>query len=76
MFQCHVCGGKESRQDTVTHIFFINDKPVIVENVPGTVCKRCGESVFQMETVEKIREMIHGKAKPVKSVMTDVFEFA
>lgn len=76
MFQCHVCGGKESHQDTVTHIFFINGKPVIVENVPGTVCIRCGESVFQIETVEKIREMVHGKAKPVKSVITDIFEFA
>ena len=75
MFQCHICGSKESRQDTVTQIFFINGKPVIVENVPGTVCARCGESVFQIDTVEKIRKMIHGKAEPVKTVMTDVFEF-
>jgi YgiT-type zinc finger domain-containing protein len=73
MFQCHVCGSKEARQNHVNQIFMLDEKPVIVENVPAQVCVRCGEAIFDMATVEQIREMIHGKAKPVKSIMTDVF---
>ncbi len=75
MFQCHVCGSKEARENLLTQIFLIDNKPVIVEYVPANVCVRCGEAVFDISTIEKIRCMIYGKAKPVKSVITDVFYY-
>jgi HTH-type transcriptional regulator/antitoxin MqsA len=49
---------------------------VIVEDVPAMLCARCGEAIFEMATIEKIRRMVHGEAKPVKSIVTAVFEFA
>ncbi|TGO03694.1 hypothetical protein PN36_01455 [Candidatus Thiomargarita nelsonii] len=73
MFQCHVCGSKEARKTFVTQLLMLDAKPVIVENVPAQVCVRCGEAIFDMATVEQIRYMIHGEAKPVKSIMTEVF---
>jgi hypothetical protein len=57
-------------------MFLIDNKPLIVEDVPTMVCSRCGEAIFDVATVEKIRRMIHGDARPARSVMTDVFEFA
>jgi len=73
MFQCHVCGSKEARKKFVTQLFMLESKPIIVENVPAQVCVRCGEAIFDMATAEQIRYLIHGKAKPVKSIMTEVF---
>ena len=75
MFRCHVCGKTEGREKFVSEVFDIDGKPVRVENIPATVCTNCGEPVFSRETTEKVRRMVHGEAKPVKSVQMDVFAF-
>jgi len=76
MFHCHVCGSNEARQEVVSEIFEIEGKPVLVENIPAEVCIRCGEAVFSRETTERVRRMVHGEAKPVKSLQMDVFAFS
>ena len=76
MFECHVCHARESRQELVEEIFHIDHKkPVMVEDIPATVCARCGEKTFSRETTEKIRLMVHGGAKPVKAMAIDVFAY-
>jgi len=40
------------------------------------VCVRCGEETFILETTERIRQMVHGEAKPAKSISKEVFTFA
>ena len=75
MFLCHVCGSSESREEFVSEIFQIDGKPVLVERIPARVCLRCGEATFSRETTEKIRRMVYGEAKPLKSVLMDVFAF-
>lgn len=76
MFRCHVCGKTEAREDLVNEVFDLDGKPVRVENIPATVCTNCGEVVFSRETTERVRRMVHGEAKPVKSVQMDVFAFS
>lgn len=76
MFQCHVCGSNEARDELVSEVFQIDVKPVLVERIPARVCARCGEATFSRETTEKIRRMVHGEAKPLKSVRMDVFAYA
>jgi YgiT-type zinc finger domain-containing protein len=75
MFRCHVCGKTEGREQVVSEVFDIDGKPARVENIPATVCAHCGEVVFSRDTTEKVRRMVHGEAKPVKSVSMDVFAF-
>jgi YgiT-type zinc finger domain-containing protein len=75
MFHCHVCGSTEAKEGIVNEVFQIDGKPILVEHIPATLCSRCGEPVFSMETTEKIRRMVHGKAKPEKTVSMDVFAF-
>ncbi len=75
MFECHVCKNSEASEELVNEIFQINGKPVLVENIPAKVCERCGEVVFSRETTEKIRQMLHGDSKPIKSISVDVFAF-
>jgi len=76
MFQCHVCGSNEARDELVSEVFQIDGKPVLVERIPARVCARCGEATFSRETTEKIRRMVHGEAKPLKSVRMNVFAYA
>lgn len=75
MFRCHVCSKTEERQALVNEVFDIDGKPVRVEKIPATVCTNCGETVFSRETTERVRRIVHGEARPVKSVQMDVFAF-
>lgn len=76
MFKCHVCGSEQSHQDTVSEIFEIDGQHVLVENIPTTICSRCGEATFSRATTERIRRMVHGEATPVKSVQLNIFSYA
>jgi len=76
MFKCHVCGSTEYREELVNEVFQIDGKPVLVENIPAQVCARCREEIFSRETTEKVRLLVHGNAKPIKSVQMDVFAYA
>jgi YgiT-type zinc finger domain-containing protein len=75
MFRCHVCGKTEGREKLVSEVFDIDGKSVRVENIPATVCTHCGEPTFSRETTERVRRMVHGEARPIKSVQLDVFAF-
>jgi len=76
MFTCAVCHSQESREDLVEEIFQIEGKYVLVDRIPATVCARCGEESFSRETTEKVRLLVHGDAKPTKSLALQVFDFA
>ena len=76
MYRCHVCGADQSHERTVDEIFRIDGKTFLVENIPALVCDRCGEPTFSRETTEKIRRMLHGEAKPIRTLNVDVFAFA
>ena len=75
MFHCHVCGSSESREDFVDEVFHLNGKHVLVERIPASVCARCGDKTFSRETTERIRQLVHGKAQPLRAISMDVFEF-
>jgi YgiT-type zinc finger domain-containing protein len=75
MFTCSVCRAHESREEFVEEIFQIDGKYVLVDRIPATVCVRCGEETFSRETTEKVRLLVHGQAKPTKSIALEVFEF-
>ena len=76
MFRCHVCGKTEGREKLVSEVFDIDGKSVRVENIPATVCAQCGEPTFTRDTTERVRRMVHGEAKPVKTVPMEVFAFS
>ncbi len=75
MFKCHVCGSTASRQEFVDEVFRIEGHLVLVENIPATVCARCGETIFSRETAETVRRLVRERRKPIKSVQVDVFVY-
>jgi len=76
MFRCHVCGGTTAKAESVSEVFMVDGRRVLVENIPAQVCERCGEATFSRETTERIRQLVHGAGKPVKTVSMDVFALA
>jgi len=76
MFKCHVCASTSAHEELVSEVFKIDGRPVLVESIPAQVCERCGEEIFTKETVERVRSLVHGNAKPIKSVQMDVFDYA
>ena len=76
MFECHVCGATESYKEYVSEVFVVDGRRVLIENIPAEVCTRCGEATFSRTTTERVRQMVHGSAKPIGVVEIDVFAFA
>ena len=63
MFTCIVCNAGESLNESVEEVFKVDGRYVLVDGVPSTVCRRCGERSFSRETTEKVRQLVHGQAK-------------
>ena len=76
VFQCHVCGSNSAQQKKVNEVFVVQGRRILVEDIPASVCLRCGEAAFSRQTTEQVRRMVHGAAKPVRSEEVDVFEYA
>jgi YgiT-type zinc finger domain-containing protein len=75
MFKCHVCNSDKSHPETVSEIFQIDGKFLLVENIPATVCSHCGEATFSRETTERIRKNLHGESQPIKAISVDVYAY-
>ncbi len=73
MFRCHVCGNTAARSEFVSEVFTVEGRRMLVEQIPAQICERCGEATFSRETTERIRQLVHGSARPVKTVPLDVF---
>lgn len=76
MFSCHVCGDTTATTELVSEVFDIDGRRVLVERIPARVCHRCGEATFSRETTEQVRKMVHGAARPDRTVPLDVFALA
>lgn len=73
MFKCHVCGGTAAREELVSEVFTVDERRVLVERIPAQMCERCGEATFSRTTTEKVRRLVHGEGRPVRTVPMDVF---
>lgn len=60
----------------VTYTLYKDGKFYIIEHVPARVDAETGEQYFSPKTVENLHQIILGKAKPVRTIETPVFNFA
>ena len=75
-FKCHVCGSEAARKEFTSEVLEVDGQRVLVEHIPAQVCTRCGEVAFSRETTERIRQLVHGAGRPVRTIPLDVFELA
>jgi len=73
--KCDVCGSPMNEQ-MVTYTIQLDDKLVVVEHVPATVCDQCGERMYSPETVERLQNMVWEQRSPSRMLQTPVFDFA
>lgn len=59
----------------VTYILKVDDKFVIIENVPARVNVETGEQYFSPEVVEQLQQTIWEEKEPQRVIETPVFEF-
>lgn len=62
-------------EQKVTYTLQLDDKLIIIENVPARVCLESGEKFFSPDTVEKLQETIWENKKPRRIIETPVYEF-
>lgn len=59
----------------VTYIIELDNKFIIIENVPARVCLETGEKFFSPQTVEKLQQTIWEQQKPSRTIQTPVYQF-
>lgn len=59
----------------VTYILEVDDRFVIIENVPARVNIETGEQYFSPEVVEQLQQTIWEEKEPQRVIETPVFEF-
>lgn len=76
MNQCHVCSGKNFYSEITSEVFQIGGHLMLVEHIPMMVCDRCDKETFDRETMERVRALLHGDAKPTRTVEIGVFSLS
>ena len=72
---CSRCGGQMDTQRVTFCVPAARPQPIIIEDVPAMVCRRCGDEVFSdavTETFERIRD---GGMQPNGQVYSSVYEY-
>jgi hypothetical protein len=59
----------------VTYILEVEDKFVIIENVPARVNVETGEQYFSPEVVEQLQQTVWENKEPQRVIEAPVFEF-
>ena len=70
---CNVCQGRLQKK-TIAYSQMIEDRPVIIENVPTWICEQCGETYYDPDVVERIQSIIWSKRPPLRTVETPVYD--
>ncbi len=58
---CHECRGTTFENKMVRMVFTTKDRLRVIEDVPATVCKQCGEQYFSPETTAEIDTALTAK---------------
>lgn len=64
------------KETKVTYTLEIDNKFIIIENVPARVSEETGEQFFAPETVERLQKTVWGHQMPKRMLETPVYEFA
>jgi YgiT-type zinc finger domain-containing protein len=60
----------------VTYTVQIDDRLIVIENVPARVSDETGERLFSPQTVERIHEIVRSNRPPTRTITAPVYEFA
>jgi YgiT-type zinc finger domain-containing protein len=67
------CPG-ELEGKTVTHTVRSEGRLFVIDNVPAQVCSVCGDTLFSAAAVQRIQDIVQGRAKPATTA--PVYDYA
>ena len=73
--KCEVCGSGERRDQRIRYIPPLDDKLLVVENLPAVVCDRCGETTLSPEVTEHLQQTAWGSRTPARVIETEVYDY-
>jgi hypothetical protein len=59
----------------VTYSLEVDNRFVIIEDVPARVNVETGEKYFSPETVERLQQVVWEQCQPVRTIKTPVYEY-
>jgi len=72
--RCEYCGGPIVERRVVVHRK-VNDRYVLVENVPAGVCTECGMHYFAANVLKTVEESVQGRRKAEQEVLVPVYSY-
>lgn len=63
-------------EQNVTYTLEVDDKLIVIENVPARVNEETGEQLFAPETVEHLQKLVWEQKKPKRILQVPVYEYA
>ena len=72
--KCHECGGELKRSIVTLHLQK-DQKPILMENVPVTVCEQCGEEYISGPVAEKLGRLLDQNQEPLAVLSVPLFDF-
>ena len=62
-------------EKNVNYVMEEDGELVIIEKVPARVNLETGEQLLSSKTIQRLREMIKERKKPVRVITTPIYEF-
>ena len=74
---CRSCGSSNTFEErAVSYPLKLTGRIFLSENVPALVCHRCGEMLFQPETVRQMEVLGRGERPPTRMERVPFYDFA
>ncbi len=70
--KCLVCHWEMTDEKVIVDLR-VGGELLIVESVPATVCRHCGERVFTPEVTRKFQTLTRQRQKPFRTLRVPVF---
>ena len=74
--KCDVCTIGNRRPQLIRHNLTIDDRLVVVENVPAIVCDNCGEISIAPEVASGLQKTVWDRKTPARMIEAEVYEFS
>ena len=74
--RCEVCSTGNRTLRSIRYNLAIDDRLVVVENVPAVVCDNCGEISIEPEVATQLQKTIWERKTPARTIEAAVYEFS
>ena len=73
---CEVCTIGNRRLQLIRYNLAVDDRLVVVENVPADVCDNCGEISIEPKVATQLQKTIWERKTPARWIEAAVYEFS